>query len=664
MGEIINKNRVVWYINRFFLMSFAEMVFRVRAEIRKRFERTLYKDISPKRLLIKKNTNWHFDIQKDKVLSDFDKNKCFWNKDKAVELLDHKFSFFSFDKKYLDKTINWHRDYKNNKEAPLLEYCKDIDYRDFNKVGDIKYTWEINRHQHLISLAKTYYITGDQNYADEVKKQILDWIEANPYKKGANWASSLELGIRLISWSWVWFFLGDVDEEFKKAWLGSIYKHCVFISQNFSKYSSANNHLIGEAAGLFIASTVWPFDKGSEQWQRQSYKILIEEIKKQNYEDGVNKEQAISYQQFVLDFFILAGVLGEKNGITFSQEYWERIEKMIEFIASAMDREGNVPNIGDSDDGYAVILSDGEGFNPYRSLLATGAVLFKRGDLKSKAGQFDEKSFWLFGASGAEQFNALNEEKFTSKKTFEKGGYYVLSTCDDTKDEIKSVFDCGPLGYLSLAAHGHSDALSFTLNVGGKEFIVDPGTYAYHTQKEWRDYFRGTSAHNTIRVDGKDQSISGGNFMWIKKAESKLLKWESNNEYDLVNGEHNGYMRLKDSVNHQREVFLDKDKRFLKIIDKINARERHYLEQFFHFSPECAVRELNHGEWEIKNSDTIIYMKLDGRLNTKIVRGSIRPILGWNSKRFDVKTETSVMVNTLEQEGSCELETLIEIKKG
>src|SRR5206468_507056 len=82
-------------------------------------------------------------------------------------------------------------------------------------------------------------------------------------------------------------------------------------------------------------------------------------------------------------------------------------------------------------------------------------------------------------------------------------GYYILGADFDTPNEIRAVVDAGPLGYTAIAAHGHADALSFTLSVGGSEFLIDPGTCAYHTQERWRQYFRGTAAHNTLRVDGR-----------------------------------------------------------------------------------------------------------------------------------------------------------------
>ena len=641
-------------------MSPMEIGYRMKEVVKKKLGKFFVRDISPKIFPPDGRKYWYFDVEnRDKIVSFIIENEI-WNENTAREFLEHKFSFFSFDKKYLGKTINWHWDYKNGKEAPVI-FCKDIDYQDFSVVGDFKYIWEINRHQYLISLAKAYYISGNQNYKDEIKKQIMNWIESNPYMKGINWVSSLELGIRLISWSWIWIFLGNIDEEFRNAWLETIYKHCVYINKNFSRYSSANNHLVGEAAGLFIASIVWPFEDKSEIWKERSYKILIQEIEKQNYNDGINKEQAISYQQFVMDFFILAGLLGEKNGVFFPQSYWNRIEKMMEFIASIMDRKGNVPLIGDSDDGYAVTLSDDKNFNPYHSLLTSGAVIFKRGDFKRKAGQFDEKSLWLLGIDGIARFNALEEKRFNPIKIFEKGGYYVLSSHEDTENEIKSVFDCGSLGYLNIAAHGHADALNFTMSVGGKKFLIDPGTYVYQYPREWRDYFRGTSAHNTIRIDGKDQSVIGGYYMWLRKAQAKLLRWESNDKHDTVEGEHNGYIRLKDPVIHQRKIFFNKKKDLFKIIDRIQSKEMHLIEQFFHFSEECSIEQIGPTKWQVKNNNKTIILIVDKKFQVKIVKGSDNPILGWESKRFDVKEKTFSMVNSVNWQGSSELVTLISI---
>src|SRR5205085_8732813 len=181
----------------------------------------------------------------------------------------------------------------------------------------------------------------------------------------------------------------------------------------------------------------------------------------------------------------------------FPPAYEQRLEAMLDFIASIMDAGGHVPMFGDADDGFVTRLSCAEGFDNFKSLLATGAVLFGRGDFKTKAGALDDKTRWLLGAQADSRFAALDSRKtrLPQRQQFPDGGYYILGCDFDTPREIRLVADAGPLGYRSIAAHGHADALSFTLSAGGREFLVDPGTYAYHTQARWRSYFRGTGAH-------------------------------------------------------------------------------------------------------------------------------------------------------------------------
>jgi len=139
-------------------------------------------------------------------------------------------------------------------------------------------------------------------------------------------------------------------------------------------------------------------------------------------------------------------------------------------------------------------------------------VLFARADFKAKAGAFDDKSRWLLGDEAAARFAALDARsaRLPVRRDFPHAGYHVLGEGFETPREVRIVADAGPLGFLSIAAHGHADALSFTLSAGGCPILIDPGTFAYHTERRWRDYFRGTAAHNTVRIDGVDQSVSGG----------------------------------------------------------------------------------------------------------------------------------------------------------
>src|SRR5688572_22350545 len=327
----------------------------------------------------------------------------------------------------------WNRDPRSGIEAPLA-FGKTLDYRDARLVGDIKYLWEPNRHLHLVTLAQAHALSEDPRYFNALRLHLESWFEACPYGKGPNWCSALEVSIRLINWAVAWQILGGPEAKgFQDArgaillrrWIRSIHEHCHFVSGHFSLHSSANNHLIGEAAGLFIAAITWPYLPQSREWLVTAKRILEREALLQNAPDGVNREQAFSYQQFVLDMLMLALLAGRANGYEFPASYGARIEAMLGFLASIMDAGGNVPMFGDDDDGTLVRLAPDEGGSRYRSLLATGAILFRRADFRAKAGALDDKTRWLFGAAAERAYGGLNVTgaRLPVRRAFEDGGY-------------------------------------------------------------------------------------------------------------------------------------------------------------------------------------------------------------------------------------------------
>lgn len=589
----------------------------------------------------------------------------------ADQILAGRLRVFAVDYQF-DGVPVWNHDASSGKNTPL-SFGKSSDYRDPEQFGDIKYVWEPSRHLHLVPLAQAWVLTSEPRYGDALAKHLASWFEQCPYLLGAHWVSSLELGIRLINWSIVWQLIGGAEsallngesgQHLKAQWLDSIYQHSHFIAGHWSKYSSANNHLIGEAAGLFVASVTWPDWPESAGWRAKAQSVLTVEALKQSYEDGVNKEQAISYQQFVLDFLLFSGLAARSAGQDFPQSYWGCLEKMLDFVASVMDVGGNLLMIGDADDGYVSQLSPVDNFCPFRSLLATGAVLFNRGDFKAKAGTFDDKSRWLLGLQGEQTFNALTGDRkaLPVHDAFPEGGYYMLGSDFETDAEIRMLVDAGPLGYLSIAAHGHADALAITLSVGGLEFLIDPGTYAYHTQKQWRDYFRGTSAHNTVRIDGLDQSVPGGNFMWVRHAEAECLEWRHTNEESLFYGRHDGYQRLPDPVAHSRRIRFDKPQQSFLITDVLSCKKAHKAERFWHFSELCAVSVGDDGTITAENSGRKIRIQPLQAVTVKVFHGDADEPLGWVSRRYDVKEPTTTVVWTNAIEGATEFGALIECK--
>lgn len=663
-SEFDSRSTIVWYWNRLKCMSHAEIGYRLCEKCVSFLQRM---GIGTANTLPRQNLS--------KSVSDFvevghDILPQLYI-EAANEILHGKLRIFALDH-FFGLFPQWNRDPKTGTVAPLT-FSKTLDCRNESVAGDIKYLWELNRHLHLVTLAQAYRLTNDRRYSHGLQKHLESWFDQCPYLKGPNWASSLELAIRLINWSIAWqligglssaLFLTENGKRFRDRWLGTIYQHMHFIHGYYSRFSSANNHLIGEAAGLFIGSVTWPYWNKTQEWSMESQEILEREALLQNAPDGVNREQAVSYQQFVLDFLLIAALAGQSNKYNFSDKYWKRIEAMLEFLASIMDAGGHVPMIGDADDGYVTRLSQERSFCPYRSLLATGTVLFGRSDFKAKAVVLDDKTRWLLGARAEPDFTALSPSSSTLPvhRAFPQGGYYILGCDFETEKEIRMVADAGPLGYLSIAAHGHADALSFTLSIGGREFLIDPGTYTYHMSKAWRNYFRGSSAHNTVVVDGLNQSVIGGNFMWLHHAQVECAAWEPGETQDRFVGIHNGYQRLSDPVTHRRSIALDKKARTIEITDDLLCRSEHVAEIHWHFAEACGVSLERDESVLAVNGKRKIRLLFDYSNNKAELRqGKTDPIGGWVSRQFDVKSETTTVVWRSTISGDTQLRTRIEI---
>lgn len=589
----------------------------------------------------------------------------------AERVIAGKVSVFALPDPETGSVRQWNRDPLTGVVAPL-RFGPSIDVHSQAEVGNIKYLWEPNRHLDLVVVAQAFKLTGDAKYLHGIRALLESWFDQCPYLKGPNWSSGLELAIRLINWSLVWqligaahspMFEGGDGKLFRDRWLKSIYQHVHFVDGHYSRFSSANNHLVGEAAGVFIASCTWPYWEDFEKWGENAKQLLVDAADEQTHADGVNREQAVSYQQFVLDFFILAALAGRGTGITFPDDYWKSVERMLEYVCGIMDVRGNVPMIGDADDGFAVRLSQAADFCPYRSLLATGAILFQRPDFAAKSGGLDDKTRFLLGSNGwAALSGKVAMPRAAVRRRYPEGGYYLLGDGFDTDKEIRMLIDAGPLGYLSIAAHGHADALAIWLSIAGREFLVDPGTYSYHGKPEWRRYFRGTRAHNTVVIDDEDQSVQAGNFMWRQHANARCKKFKIETDHETFIGEHDGYRRLDDPVTHERQI--DRVGTRIEIVDTLTCVQAHTSTRCWHFSEQCRVSMSGS---EILAENHGITMRLTANdIATEIIclQGSEEPVGGWVSRRFDVKTPSTSVFFVDRIEGITALSATIQCELG
>jgi hypothetical protein len=561
---------------------------------------------------------------------------------RAQEIIEHRFRIFDRVVIFEDD-IDWHWDVLGEKSIPL-RFWSDIDYHENSVVAEVKYVWELNRHQHFITLAKAYWHSGEEKYAAALLSQWQDWIVKNPVHYGINWCSALEAALRLVSWTWALQLAKQsqhLSPELYLEILHAVDKHARFISGHLSRHSSANNHLIGEALGLIYAGSYFPELKQAPKWRRTGFEMLFEQIPAQVHPDGVCKEQAIYYQLYLFDFAVLAGLAAKYHKQSVPSEVLQRTENMAHFIASLMDSAGNVPALGDGDGGRAVRLSEAPR-NPYTSLLATAATLFHRPDFQEKAKQFDESAFWLCGADGMKNHAALESSLARPNSYYFPNGGYVILHRKEKGTEQRVVFDCGPLGYGPLAAHGHADALSLTMSVGGKPILIDCGTYLYLGAGDRRKYFRGTSAHNTLVVDDKDQSTQLGFFQWGRRAKILAKDFSCNGDNLFASASHDGYRSM--GVVHHRQIKAEGSSSW-RVEDRLEGAGMHKAALYFHLAP-CKYEIVSPAQVRCIFGSILLEWHHDSELpfEISVIEGQTDPPMGWHSPSFGSMESHPVIV--------------------
>lgn len=504
---------------------------------------------------------------------------------RAEQICRHRFDLLGYEDVDYGADIDWHLDGVHGKRAPNDLWFR-IRYLDFAAVGDAKVIWELNRQQHLVTLAEAYRFTGDLRFATELVAQWRDWVAKNKYPGGINWVSSLEVAHRSLSWLWVYFLLDGtpaMTREFADEWLQAMALHGRHIERYLSTYFSPNTHLLGEGVALFFIGTLCPELRSAARWKTRGWKIVLRESERQIRPDGFHFEQSTYYHVYALDFFLHARVLASLNGVPFPAEFDHRVEKMLDVLA-VLCRAGNPPRFGDDDGGRV--------FDPRRNRaehlgdpLATGAVLFGRGDFKFRAGGLREETVWLLGEQGVSEFDQLEAtEASMSSVALAESGMYVMS---DGERKLQAVIDAGPQGAFR-AGHGHADALSMTVHANGFELIGDPGTYEYVGEDagavSQRDRFRGTAFHNTVEVDGRSQSAPDGPFGWKRLTKTSVEKWITGERFDLFVESHDGYSGLDGEVIHRRWVFFLKPQ-FWLVRDVVTGTGTHQIDARWHLNP-------------------------------------------------------------------------------
>lgn len=482
--------------------------------------------------------------------------------------------------------IDWHVDPVHGRRAPRHHWSR-IDPLDPNTVGDSKVVWELNRHQWILHLGQAFAFTRDERYARAAMAAIDDWIDANPTGAGINWASSLEVALRLIAWTWTLALLREssmLTTNPLARVLASIHAHAAHVDKYLSVYFSPNTHLTGEALGLFYAGVCYREFGDAARWRATGAAILVQQAETQLSDDGVYFEQSTCYQRYTCDFYVHFLILAARHGVAVPDRVRARLAAAADALLLLRRPDGTVPAIGDGDGGQLlplVIRAPGD----CAGMFATVAALCDRRQLAHAAGALAPEVVWLLGADGAAAFDRAIATPARTQRSgiLPIGGYAVMR--GDGEEAHHAIVDAGPIGRFG---HGHADLLSMQCSVFGHECLVDPGTGVYTASPEWRDYFRGTSAHNTVRIDGRNQAEPAGPFGWRRRPAATVREWRSTTEYDLVDAQHDAYSQPGAPIVHRRRVVFVKPECWV-VIDDLSGSGTHAAEWSFQFAPLRVV---------------------------------------------------------------------------
>jgi Heparinase II/III-like protein/Heparinase II/III N-terminus len=532
------------------------------------------------------------------------------------------------------KLPDWFADPVTGRRAPSDRYAFRINHRSQEQTGNIKQVWEISRLQHLTVLATAWFLTGDEAYALRVDEQLRSWWRENPFLSGVHWTSGIEIGIRLISLTWIrrlladWPGAADLFERNELA-VQQIRWHQQYLAAFRSRGSSANNHVIAEAAGQLAASCAFPWFAESGRWRRKSARLLESELARNTFPSGIGRELASDYQCFVAELGLLAAVEAEGSDRPVNAPTWQRLCAMVDSGAALLDGRRCAPRQGDGDEGRGVLL-DAPAANRWPSLLALGEVLFGR--LSWWPPTQPDAASTIIGAMTAGP-RVIPGRPAQRPSRFADAGITLLRTSEQHVPEIWCRCDGGPHGFLSIAAHAHADSLSVEVRYGGVEILADPGTYCYHGEPEWRSYFRSTIAHNTVELDGQSQSADGGPFLWLRHANAREIEVRDAGLAAEWSAEHDGYLALDPPVRHRRRVRLDRAGRTLIITDEVDGNG-HEVRLAFHLGPDVKA-ELDGPSavlsWPTTDVSAAARLELPRELGWSLHRGETGPILGWYS---------------------------------
>jgi uncharacterized heparinase superfamily protein len=458
--------------------------------------------------------------------------------------------------------------------------------------------WRFNLHymSYVMELATAYELTGDSRFLEGIIGWVRSWIVGNRKQTGDAW-HPYPVSMRLVNWilaaGKVWPGLAGKaprDSEFQEEWLGSIWTQLNYLQKNL-EYDLRGNHLLANCKALVLGGIFLGAGEVGADFYQRGRQVLESQLQEQILGDGGHFERSPMYHCLALeDFLTLFEAFGQA-ALEPPFELGLTIQRMTQFLRGMLLPDGGFPLCNDS---------------AFEISMPPVALL-----------QWVER---LLGPIPTE---------IPQSNLFRDSGFARLQT--DSGAVV--IFNCGAPGPRYQPGHAHADTLSFEWSLeDGTRVLVDPGVDEYQASP-WRDYFRSTGAHNTLRIDGANSSEVWGAFRAGRKARIRQVGLSESDGVIHAFAEHDGYRYLQGKPLHRRDLWLIEGN-VLLILDTVSGIGRHRLEAGFHFHPIWRVEQV------VENTVTLIGKKRRFILkaleegNIKILRGQLAPIRGWYAPEF------------------------------
>ncbi|HZF66965.1 MAG TPA: alginate lyase family protein [Gemmatirosa sp.] len=563
---------------------------------------------------------------------------------RAERVADGRFDLLGYRGLDYGTPLDWHRDPVAGRVAPRDLHWSRVPYLDAAAVGDHKVIWEVNRQQYLVTLGQAWHYSRDPRWPALFAGHVSAWMDANPPKQGINWASSLEVAFRAMSWVWALHLFRDADAltpALHARLLAYLHVHARHLEQYLSTYFSPNTHLTGEALGLVFVGGMLPELAAAPRWLATGLAVLRDWFPRQVRADGTYFEQATQYHRYTTEFVLQLVLLGRRNGWELG-EVPALLPRLVEVLA-ALDRgDGTMPLLGDDDGGRLVQLDDRPP-DDLRGLFAQAGAVLDRPELVAAARGDVAPALWLLGPGTLAEADPVPGALAPRRsRAHPDGGLWVLAS-GTAERTLHAVLDAGPHGVFN-GGHAHADALTLVTAAGGRPLLVDAGTYHYPGAE--RNAFRGASAHNVVLVDGEGASEPAASpFHWERQHGATTEAWIDTDGASFVAAALDGLDGRPDPLRQTREVLHLPGLGWV-VRDRVAATAAHDLEARWHLAPGLVGQEAPGGLWRVCDAggEQVLHLLAVGRVDEVDANGGWAAEPGWVSTRYGQRAESEVAV--------------------